>query len=262
MEPAEGKALVTGAVQVYFNGKCVTNQASILFNENALENTPYQLDYEGRFTCQLPVGSNYISKIYYQNVCLKIPTGMANFVVKADNKINYLGDLSVDWQHDNFQGALIVMATALTGLVGGLVMLELTEAYSQEEYQQLLYVENNLEEAKNYLISEYNTNLDLLDLTFNFPEPGTYFDPIEPVDHSLNPNFLTFSTHNKKICYGNLRYLKKNKIYVQCENIIYVIPKKNLNSITNYTGANISLQSISQKKFEPLNYDSYEFIQF
>jgi len=259
MEPTEGNALVTGVMQVYFNGDCVTSQASILFNEDALENVPYQLDYDGRFTCQLPLGSNYISKIYYQNVCLKLPIDLTCFDLSEENKILYLGDLSVDWQHDNFQSAMVTTAAILTGVIGGLIVWGLTEALSEDHKHQLLYAEKNLDEARDYLSSNYDNQLELTDRTFDFPNPGKYFEPKQPVDHSLNPDFLTFNTYNNKVCYGNLRYLKKKKIYVQCENIIYVIPKNNLKAITNHAGQAITLDSFSRKTYQPLNYDSYEF---
>lgn len=262
MNPVEGKELVTGVIQVYFNGKCVTNQSSILFNEDAIENRPYQLDYDGRFICNLPAGPNYISKIYYQNVCLKLPENLTRFDLSSNESVNYLGDLSVDWQHSNFQGAMILAGSILGGLIGGMIVWGLTEANPNEYQHQLLYAENNMEEAQEYLNIKYNYGKELINKTFNFPEPGNHFEPEQPVDHSLNPNFLTFTTRNNKVCCGTLRYLKRKKIFVECENKVYVIPKTNLKSITNHSGANISLESISNKSFEPLNYDSYEFINY
>jgi len=260
MDPVKGKVLVTGSIQVYYNGKCVTKDSSIIFNKDSLENLPYKLEPDGRFTCQLPVGTNYISKVYYQNNTLKLPTWMAKFDLTEDKKINYLGDLSVDWQHSNFQGAMITAATFLTGIVGGLIVWGLTDALSEERQHQLLYAENNIAEARIYLSLRYNNQLELTDMTFDFPEPGKYFEPKQPVDHSLNPDFLTFKTHNNNVCYGNLRFLKKKKIYIQCENTIYVIPRKNLKIITNHTGETISLKSISNQRFKPLNFDSYKII--
>lgn len=254
------EAIVAGKVHVYYNGKEVTSDCKIAFNEPYYKPTPYVLNHDGIFVHKLIKGVNSLRQVHYKNLTFNIPAGVVSFTIAENKTLNYVGDLTVNWvDNTGNPGGMVAAGFFLGGIAGGAVLGGIG-VLADKGGQAEVYSENNLAEMQEYLKFCYDSNQVINDLTIPLTHPDDYTNHQLFIHPSHNPKYLEFVVKNRDSVHGKLRYLKKKKIYILSDDKIYVIPKKKLVAIKDKTGEEISLESLDNQYFEIINFNKYEVI--
>ena len=245
----EEEAIVGGKLKVLYNGKDVTEESTILFNEIMTGKYNYRADSTGFIVTKLPIGESFMSRVSYLNFFTNLPKESTDFVLTTNDKVTYIGDLTVNWVGD---GSKI---SGMFGLVGA-VIDEMNDDGNVE-----IYSKNNLDEFTSYFSEKYNSNMEIVFIDLNLPDPDSLSLHKIFNDPSKNPNYLTFNLTNDSKCYGRLRMQKKNKIYVEAGRKLYIFDKKRLNSVHDFNKNDVTNEILQQNNFKRINFNKYEIIE-
>ena len=247
LEP--GESIVAGRVKVFYNGEGITDNTTLFFNEKMTGKYNYKPDSTGYIITKLPVGSCFIRRVAYTNFFYNLPTEMTQFFINNQSKVNYIGDLTINWIGKKSK------ISGMFGLVGAIV----DELNNDGELE--VYVVDNLDEFIQYFNSRYNSELEFNNIVLDLPHPDSLSQHTIFVNPSANPNYLNFNMTKDRTCYGLLRFIKKNEVFVEDGKKLFIIRKKDLISITDKEGNNITEEILNQTDFKRINYNSYEIIE-
>ncbi|MCF7918513.1 MAG: hypothetical protein K9N06_01190 [Candidatus Cloacimonetes bacterium] len=242
----EEEALVGGRLKVLYNGEDVTERSMIYFNEIMTGKYNYRPDSTGYLITRLPRGECYLSRISYENFFYNFQVDHLDFDLNDNQKITYLGDLTINWVGPKYK------MSGMFGLVGAIADEMVNDGNIE------IYARNNLEEFSAYLAEHYNTSRKIEYYQLNFPDPDDFQAHKVFSDRTTNPENLTFNLTNNEKCYGKLRLLKKNEIYVEDGKKLYVFKRKRLISITDSDQNDVTEEVLQQTDFEKINFNSYE----
>jgi len=260
LEQTPYEAIATGKVRVYYNGEDITSDSKIAFNEPNYRPKSYELNHDGIFVHRLSKGINALTQVRYKNLTLHIPAEIARFTIPENGSLNYIGDLTVNWVDNTGNSGGMVGAGLFLGGIPGAIVLGGIGALADKSGQAEVYSENNLNEMEKYLEFRYDSTMSVNDLTIPLTSPDDYANHQLFIHPSHNPKYLEFVVKHGESVYGKLRYVKKKKIYVLCEDKIYVIPRKKLVAIKNKSGETLSLETLSDRPFGIINFNKYETI--
>ena len=247
LEP--GESIVWGRIKVLYNDKEITAKTTLCFNEKMTGKYNYKPDSTGNIITKLPVGNCFISRVAYTNFFYNLPTEMTQFFINDQSKVNYIGDLTINWIGKKSK------ISGMFGLVGAIV----DELNNDGELE--VYVVDNLDEFIQYFNSRYNSDLEFNNIVLDLPHPDSLSQHTIFVNPSANPNYLNFNMTKDRTCYGLLRFIKKNEVFVEDGKKLFIIRKKDLISITDKEGNNITEEILNQTDFKRINYNSYEIIE-
>ena len=246
-------ATVAGRVKIYYNGKDVTSETTILFNEYMLGIYNYNPDSTGYLITKLPIGRCHICYLSYSSFSFLLLSEETQIFLEDPNKIYYIGDLTLNWIgpiHDN--SALI--AASIGGAVGGFINTHINKG------KLTIFSEDKSVEFGQYFNNRFNLEKEIINCTLNFPEPDSTFFQNLAVQPSENPDYNCFNLTKDRSCYGKVRMINNKKIYVEQERKLFIFRKKELISVTDFEGNDITEETLNQKGFRKINYNSYETI--
>lgn len=245
----ENEALVGGRMIVQYNGEDVTPSSTILFNEITIGTYSYKPDSLGYIITKLPLGDCSLRRIAYKNFFYNIPKDQPNFAFECKkNEINYIGDLTVSWQGSELK------ISGMFGLVGAII----DEANNDGDLE--VYVENNEEQFMDYFRNKYNSELVCNNIVLDLVHPDSIPKHKPFSDPSNNPGNFTFTLTKDRNCSGTLRMIKKQKIFVKQQRKLYIFKKKELLSITDFEGNDVTEEVLKQTEFKRINFNKYETI--
>lgn len=102
------EAVVLASIKIMNNGKDITKNSKIYFDENRKGTLTYRLPENGEMMTKLPIGNHYIKMIYTPYGSVNLPDGYASFRIDG-NKANYIGNIEIktdDLLSKKFQGAI------------------------------------------------------------------------------------------------------------------------------------------------------------
>jgi len=167
----------------------------------------------------------------------------------SNDSIYYIGDITINWMGNKSKKEFMFL-----GLIG-VIADEIADDGLLE-----FYSENNYDSFKEYYRANYESDLGVKNVTLNLPHPDELKSYEIFKDPAKNQHYLEFTTTKGKRCYGQLCQVNEKKIYIKFNETIYVIARKKLGTIKTSSGELVNLESISNKKFEPINFNSYEII--
>lgn len=94
----ESETIILGEIKIVNEGKDVTKNAKIYFDENVKGVLSYRLDEEGLLLMKLPKGNHFIKYIYTPYGSINLPVGYANIAVPDAGKTYYIGTIVIDTQ--------------------------------------------------------------------------------------------------------------------------------------------------------------------
>jgi len=107
-EIMSSEAVVLASIRIMNNGKDITKNSKLFFDENKNGALTYRLPENGEMITKLPIGNHYLKTIYTPYGSVNLPDGYASFRVDG-NKINYIGNIEIKTDEllsKKFQGAI------------------------------------------------------------------------------------------------------------------------------------------------------------
>ncbi|MCK4654270.1 MAG: hypothetical protein KAU01_07485 [Candidatus Cloacimonetes bacterium] len=245
-EPNE--SIIVGKIKVLYNGNDVTDKSYLCFNERATGKYDYKPDSTGYIITKLPVGDGFLSRITYTNIIYNLPKDMALFHVSDSNKIHYIGDLTVNWVGPKSK------ISGMFGLVGAII----DELNNDGDLE--VYAINNQNETMKYFYNKFQTDMEVENIVLNVPHPDSLSHHKIFAEINDNPNLLSFNLKKNKSCKGLLRMIKKETIFVEQGKKLYVFKQKNLISIIDQDGNDVTEEILQQTDFKRINFNRYEVI--
>ena len=102
------EAVVLASFKIMNDGKDITKNSKIYFDENRKGTLTYRLPENGEMVTKLPIGNHYIKMIYTPYGSVNLPDGYASFRIDG-NKANYIGNIEIKTDGSlskKFQGAI------------------------------------------------------------------------------------------------------------------------------------------------------------
>jgi hypothetical protein len=271
LEKDSNEVFVGGKIQIILNGRDITKESTILFyrdhNEEPTSNSyedstgPFNYKPDSLFIItKLPKGEFYLGNIAYNDIGHTIDKSLTKFVLTDNDSINYIGDITINWVGSEAR----VHTYGMFGLVGGIAE-GIANAVISSNDELLIYAQDNELGFKEYFNDRFSGTHNFKNITLNLPEPGEMMMIMIKSDPSDNPNYLTFTLTKDRSCKGTLRMIKKKDVYVEAlgergKKILYVFKKKNLISILDFEGNEVTEETMQQSEFRKINYNKYESI--
>lgn len=245
----ENESLVGGRINILYNGYNITSDATIFFNEISLGTFNYKPDSLGYIVTKLPIGDSSLRRIAYENFFYNFSSKQSELSFKNEkDQINYIGDLTVNWVGAESK------ISGMFGLVGAII----DELNNDGEIE--VYAEDNEEQFMDYFRNKYNSELVCNNLVLNLAHPDSMSQHKLFSDPSINPKYLTFSLTKDRSCSGTLRMIKKQKIFVEQNRKLFIFKEKDLLSITDHEGNDVTEEVLKQIEFKKINFNKYETI--
>ena len=93
---SESETVIIGKFTILNNGKEVTKNSRIYFDENSKGVLTYRLDETGIVIMKLPKGNHFLKLIYTPYGSSYLPDGYANISVPESGKAYYIGNIEID----------------------------------------------------------------------------------------------------------------------------------------------------------------------
>ena len=255
-EPNE--AIVVGKLKVLYNDEDVTTKSRILFNELTKGEFSYKPDSTGYIITKLPVGEAFFSNIAYTNFSYKFQREDALFQLSNTNDVYYIGDIVVNWIGPKYKVVVVGLVPAL--------LVSILDAITNDGDLEL-YVEDNQDAALEYFNNRFSTDLEFSNIVLDLPHPDSLSQHKSFAYAEENPNYIKFNLTKDRSCNGVLRMIKKKDIFVESigENqnkLLYVFRRKNLISITDKDGNDITDTTLEETDFKRINFNKYTVIHY
>lgn len=95
---SESETIILGEIKILNEGKDVTKNAKIYFDENEKGVLSYKLSEHGLLVMKLPKGNHFVKYIYTPYGSINLPIGYANIAVPEAGKSYYIGTIVIDAQ--------------------------------------------------------------------------------------------------------------------------------------------------------------------
>jgi hypothetical protein len=115
LELKPGEVIAIGRLEVLENGRDVTREATLLFNEGMWGTYPYRADESGFIYMKLRRGKNHLARISIPSGFAKFPDGYLATELSDSAKIHYIGDLRIE-----LYGDVLVAPNYMLGALGAL----------------------------------------------------------------------------------------------------------------------------------------------
>ena len=219
LEPKKDSAIIAGKIYVYYNGIDVSEKASILFNEVLWGKYAYKTDSSHILLTELPLGEAHIARLAYDNFILNLPREKSAFTLEDPSKINYVGDIVIDWKGNDFK------APNMFGLAGALADEANPDGVAE------IYVESNMGVIQEYINQKFG--------------PGYQVIPneIRAANFDSTAQANLYKSHNPKKEYfdvllkdgeqisGKVISKKDDELYVKRGKVIYLIKLHRISKI-------------------------------
>lgn len=93
---SQSETVIIGEIKIMNDGKDVTKNAKIYFDENIKGTLSYKLLEDGLIIMKLPQGNHFIKYIYTPYGSVNLPIGYANLSVPDAGKAYYIGTIVID----------------------------------------------------------------------------------------------------------------------------------------------------------------------
>ena len=244
LEPKKDSAIIAGKVYVYYNGLDVSQNTDILFNEVLFGKYAYKTDSSHILLTELPLGEAHIARLQYENFILNLPREKSTFTLKEPSKINYLGDIVIDWKGNDFK------APNMFGLAGALADEANPDGVAE------IYVESNMGVIQEYINQKFG--------------PGYQVIPneIRAANFDSTAQANLYKSHNPKKEYfdvllkdgeqisGKVISKKDDELYVKRGKVIYLIKLHRISKILD-NGVDVTeptLQNTQEKYVDLFKY--------
>lgn len=244
LEPKKGSAIIAGKVYVYYNGIDVSEETGILFNEVLWGKYAYKTDSSHILLTELPLGEGHIARLQYENFILNLPREESSFTLEDPTKINYLGDIFIDWKGKDFK------APNMSGLVGALADEASPDGIAK------VYVKSNIDEIQDYINQKFGAVHQVIPNEIQ----AANFDSTAQANlyKSYNPKkgyFDVLLMDGEKIS-GKIISKKDNELYVKRGKVIYLIKLYRISKILD-DGVDVTestLQNTEEKYIDLFKY--------
>ncbi len=251
LNTTDNEGIVAGRIEIYYNDENVTNNSTILFNEFMWGTYPFQPDEIGFIVTKLPVGDNFFARISYKNFFINITREHTLFNVIGNNKISYIGNITIDWEGPDYKINTGVMFGAVGGALGALA------DQMNPDGSIDIYVEDKENEIVDYIHQTFGHEMEMVNVLIPVPDISQK-NSKEIIE--IPSDYLTFNINDGRKVYGKLKGIKKKEIYVEDGKILYIIKKDLLLSILE-NDVDVTEMKLNQSQFNPINFNAYaEFI--
>lgn len=93
---SESETVIIGEFRILNNGKDITKNSRVYFDENEKGVLSYKLDESGQIIMKLPKGNHFVKYIYTPYGSINLPVGYANIVVPESSTAYYIGKIEID----------------------------------------------------------------------------------------------------------------------------------------------------------------------
>lgn len=93
---SDAETVIIGKFTILNNGKDVTKNSRIYFDENTKGILTYRLDETGLMIMKLPKGNHYIKLVYTPYGSANLPDGYTSISVPESGKTYYIGNIEID----------------------------------------------------------------------------------------------------------------------------------------------------------------------
>ncbi|NQV51092.1 MAG: hypothetical protein HQ507_11375 [Candidatus Marinimicrobia bacterium] len=252
------EGLVAGKLTVLYNGKDVSREAIMLFNEIWVGKFSYRGQTDGYIITKLPLGQNHIARIAYLQNFLNLDITNTGFYLSERSKMTYIGDIIIDWKGPRGK----IPAGIMFGLLGAIIDEAIPDGTinlitKDNEAETVAYVNQalnlNMESNKSLVMTTLTHSLSdsLTPILSNQPltvmEAPLSHDHIRIVHSAGNPVSGSFLAHNK------------NKLYFENQNILYVVHLEEIESMSDSSGE-VSVADLDRIANKSINFNSYKDI--
>ena len=93
---SEQETVIIAQFSVKNNGKDITRNSKIFFDENKKGVLTYRFDESGMLIMKLPKGNHFLKHIYTPYGATNLPDGYASVSVPDHDKVYYIGNIEID----------------------------------------------------------------------------------------------------------------------------------------------------------------------
>jgi len=93
---SDQEAILLGQFKIVDNGRDVTKNSRIYFDENVKGVLDYKLDETGLLVMKVPKGNHFIKLIYTPYGSVNLPDGYALLTAAEGGKVHYIGTIEID----------------------------------------------------------------------------------------------------------------------------------------------------------------------
>lgn len=256
LAPDEG--LVVGKLTVLYNGKDVSRETTILFNEIMWGEFSYRGQDDGYIVTKLPQGENHIARIAYLQNFLNLDITNTSFMVSERTKMTYIGDIIIDWQGPKGKVPMGLMF----GVVGALIDEAIPDGMinfitEDNEAETVAYINQAMS-----LNMESTKSLIQTTLTHSVSDSLTPILSSQPLPRNLvelaNDHIQIINTAGNTVS-GRFLAHKKKKLYFENQKILYVVYQDVIESMNDASGP-ITIEDLDLRKKQSINFNSYSDI--
>ena len=255
---AADEGLVVGKLTVLYNGKDVSRETIILFNEIMFGEYPYRGQYDGYIITKLPQGLNHVSRISYMQNFINLDKTNTGFVVGERSKMTYIGDITIDWQGP--KGKVPI------GLMFGVLGALLDEAIPDGTINFI--TEDNEAETVAYINQAMSLNMgstkSLIQTTLTHSlsdslTPILSGQPLPKISVPLAVDHIQIINSAGNTVSGKFLAHKKKKLYFENQKILYVVYVDVIKSMHDANGP-VTVEDLDQRKKQSVNFNGYSDI--
>ena len=244
----ENQAVVAGNILVYYNGEDITSETTILFNEISWGKYSYKPGVNHRIMTYLPLGESHIARLAYKNFRINIDKEHSSFLLKDAGKINYIGNIYIDWRGDDSK------MPNMFGLLGALA----DEAVPDGQLK--VFVENNEQDIRNFINQHYGSDYELVaNIIKAVPYDSSKRTIIASQETYVEgPKNYTFKLHDGRKIRGRLIGKKDGELYINNRSLVYIVNKENLAAVLDGED-DVTDDILAEAKEESPDSHSYHF---
>ncbi|NQT61506.1 MAG: hypothetical protein HQ556_00985 [Candidatus Marinimicrobia bacterium] len=255
---AADEGLVVGKLTVLYNGKDVSRESTILFNEIMWGEYPFRGQDDGYIITKLPQGANHIARLAYLQNFLNLDKSNTSFMVGERSKMTYIGDIIIDWQGPKGKipmGLLFGVAGALIdeAIPDGTInfITEDNEAETVTYVNQIMSL--NMESTKSLIQTTVTHSLS------DSLTPILSSQPIPNNNALLAADYIQIVNSAGNAVSGRFLAHKKKKLYFENQKILYVVYQDVIENMSDASGP-VTIQDLDQRKKQSINFNGYSDI--
>jgi len=247
LSPKPNEGIVAGRIKIYYNGHDVTKKTIIQFNQSGWGKYSYKVDTSRIILTRLPLGEGHISQLNYgPDIFCNIPREQSRFQIKDNLKINYIGDIIINWKGP-WEGQDIFGLIAPIG-----------DRINQPRSFNL-YVLNNMNNTTKIINERFDTKIEYREALINAPKPGNkIIEELKKYDEN-KPEYLIFHLKSKKKVDGYLLLIDSNALYVENKkgDTLFVLLRKSVLKIHDKNGKDKTHSILNIIKKGDIYYEVY-----
>lgn len=92
---SDQETVIIAQFKIMNNGKDITKNSKLFFDENIKGLFSYRLDETGKVTMKLPKGNHFLKLLYTPYGSSNLPLGYANISIPDNSKVYYIGTIEI-----------------------------------------------------------------------------------------------------------------------------------------------------------------------